>query len=124
MPRIESLKDLTRRREEAGQAARSRLGTGTTISIGMGTCGIAAGARETLDALEQELARRGIAACIATVGCVGLCAREPLLEIQQAGASRIVYSGVTAEMVPALVEEHLVHGRPVREWVLGRVPSD
>ena len=99
----------------------TRRDTSTIITVGMGTCGVAAGARETLKALQAELAKRQINATLVTVGCIGICVKEPLLDIQQAGKSRIVYANVHPDMVPRLVEEHLIKGQPVKEWVIGRM---
>ena len=62
----------------------------------MGTCGIAAGARETMQAIQQELAKRQIQAHVGTVGCIGMCAKEPLVDIQQAGKSHILYANIAA----------------------------
>ena len=101
-----------------------RRETSTVITVGMGTCGIAAGARETLQAIEEELNKRQIDATVVTAGCIGVCVREPLVDIQQAGQSRIVYANVQPAMVPRLIEEHVIKGQPVREWVVGRMPSD
>ncbi|MEJ5197471.1 MAG: (2Fe-2S) ferredoxin domain-containing protein [Anaerolineae bacterium] len=122
--RIASIEDLQRVSEEAKREIAARRATGTTIYVGMGTCGIAAGARATLDALIAELARRGIEAQIETVGCIGICVKEPLVDIQQAGKPRITYGNVTPQMVPRIVEEHLIKGTPVKQWVVGRLVSD
>jgi (2Fe-2S) ferredoxin len=124
MPKLGSLQELTRARESAKASLATRARTGTIIRVGMGTCGIAAGARETWNALEQELARAGISAYIGSVGCIGMCAREPLVEIQQAGRARILYGNVNADMVPRLVQEHLIKGEPVKEWVICRLTRD
>lgn len=122
--RIANIEDLRRVSEEAKHEIAARRATGTTIYVGMGTCGIAAGARATLDALTAELARRGIEAQIETVGCIGICVKEPLVDIQQAGKPRITYGNVTPQMVPRIVEEHLIKGTPVKQWVVGRLVSD
>jgi (2Fe-2S) ferredoxin len=124
MPRIETLKDLTRLRDEVQRTRTLRLRTGTTLYIGMGTCGVAAGAADTLRAIEAELKRRKIEAQVEPVGCIGMCVREPLVDIQQAGRPRVTYANILAEMVPRLIEEHLVQGRPVKEWVVGRLPTE
>ena len=124
MPTIKSIEDLKRIREQAQQDFKIRLETNTKIIVGMGTCGIAAGARETLQAIRDELAKRQIDADVVTAGCIGVCVREPLVDIQQAGQSRIVYANVQPAMVPRLIEEHVIKGQPVREWVVGRMPSD
>jgi (2Fe-2S) ferredoxin len=87
----------------------------------MGTCGIAAGARETMQAILQELQQRQIEAHVTTVGCIGMCASEPLVDIEQADGARITYGCVRPDMVPHLIEEHLINGRVVTEWVVGRL---
>ena len=115
MAKLKTLEDLKRIREEAQQTLKIRLDTGTTITVGMGTCGIAAGARDTMRAIMDELATRGIDAHIATVGCIGMCAREPLVDIQQANQPRVTYGNVLPAMVPRLIEEHLIKG------VVGRI---
>jgi len=124
MPAIKSLEALRQLCEEVKQTERARRETSTVITVGMGTCGIAAGARETLQAIEEELAKRQIEATVVTAGCIGVCVREPLVDIQQAGQSRIVYANVHPVMVPRLIEEHVTKGQPVKEWVVGRMPSD
>lgn len=124
MPKLKSLQDLTRVREEAKAALRLRVQTGTSVYIGMGTCGIAAGARETMQAFQEELGKRKIEAYVGAVGCIGMCVKEPLIDIQQAGGPHILYANVQPEMVPRLIEEHLVQGRPVKEWVICRMPNE
>ena len=121
MPKIKSLEDLKRVREEAQRDLKVRKDTGTRIIVGMGTCGIAAGARETMHAIMEELEKRAIEANVTTVGCVGQCAQEPLVDIEQAGNQRITYGKVLPDMVPRLIDEHLKNGRIVDEWVVGRV---
>ncbi|MDH7487886.1 MAG: (2Fe-2S) ferredoxin domain-containing protein [Anaerolineae bacterium] len=123
MPKIKSLEELKKIREEAQKDLRVRTETSTRIIIGMGTCGIAAGARDVMHAILNELARRDIEAHVETVGCIGMCAKEPLVDIEQAGKPRVTYANVTPDMVPRLIEEHLVKGRVVQEWALGRLDS-
>ena len=100
---------------------RTADATSTRIIIGMGTCGIAAGARETMDAIKRELEQRHIGATVSMVGCIGICVKEPLVDIQQAGKPRVTYGNLVADRVPRLIEEHLIQGRPVREWAIGRM---
>jgi NADP-reducing hydrogenase subunit HndB len=123
MPKLKSLDDLKRVRDEAQQALKTRLDTGTTIIVGMGTCGIAAGARDTMHAILTELAARNIDAHVTTVGCIGQCVKEPLVDIEQAGQPRITYANVRPDMVSRLIEEHLINNRPVEEWVIGRLET-
>ena len=124
MPKLKSLDQLRRLREQAQRELSIRQQTTTKITVGMGTCGIAAGARETMQAILEELKDRDIEAHVATVGCIGMCSKEPLVDIEQAGKPRITYANVHPNMVPRLIEEHLVNGRVVDAWAFGRVPLD
>jgi NADP-reducing hydrogenase subunit HndB len=124
MPKLKSLDDLRRLREQVSEEISTRKETGTTIIVGMGTCGIAAGARETMRTILNELRERDIDAHVATVGCIGMCASEPLVDIEQAGKPRITYGNITGDKVPRLIEEHLVNGNIVEEWVFGRLRTD
>jgi len=124
MPKVKSIADLQKIREQAQQDIKVRTETGTRIIVGMGTCGIAAGARETMHAILAELKKQEIDAHVTTVGCIGMCSKEPLVDIEQAGQPRITYCNVHPDMVPRLVDEHLLKGQVVQEWSLGRVPSE
>ncbi|MCC7146854.1 MAG: (2Fe-2S) ferredoxin domain-containing protein [Phycisphaeraceae bacterium] len=123
MPKLNHVEDLLRLQEQKRQALKVAADTGTVIYIGMGTCGIAAGARETMAAIQEELAKRKIQAKVGIVGCIGMCVKEPLVDIQQAGKPRITYANVLPEMVPRLIEEHVMNAKPIREWVIGRMPN-
>jgi len=124
MPRLKTIEDLQKIREQAQKDIRVRTETGTRIIVGMGTCGIAAGARETMHSILQELNNRGIDAHVTTVGCIGMCSKEPLVDVEQAGKPRITYCNVHPDMVPRLVEEHLLKGEVVQEWAMGRLPAE
>jgi (2Fe-2S) ferredoxin len=124
MGRLNSLEDLARLRDTVKESWRTTLETGTAIFIGTGTCGTAAGARETLEAIQNELARRQIQAYVGTVGCIGMCAKEPLVDIQQGGKSHVLYANILPDMVPRLIEQHLLKGEPVKEWVICRMAGE
>ena len=123
MPKLKSLDELRKLRQEVQKEITTRTQTGTTITVGLGTCGIAAGARETMQAILEELRKRHIDAHVTTVGCIGMCSREPLVDIEQAGKPRITYVNIMADQVPRLIEEHLIKGNVVEEWILGRVAT-
>jgi NADP-reducing hydrogenase subunit HndB len=87
----------------------------------MGTCGIAAGAREVMQAVLAELDKRGLKdGSVETTGCIGMCQQEPLLDIIRPGEPRITYGNLSAADVPRIVAEHLVTGNVVEEKVIGR----
>ena len=129
MNKLASIQDLPPLREKFQQALAARAKAGAVIYVGMGTCGIAAGARETFQAIEQKIAKHKLAAQVVSVGCIGMCAKEPLVDIQLNGGSHVLYANVQPDMVARLVEEHVANRRPVREWVIcrmadGEAPSD
>jgi NADP-reducing hydrogenase subunit HndB len=121
MPKLKSLEELQKLRQQLQGDFKARTETSTTITVGMGTCGIAAGARETMHAILAELEARSIDAHVTTVGCIGMCSKEPLVDIQQGDEPRITYGNITSDLVPRLIEEHLIQGNVVEEWVVGRV---
>lgn len=123
MPKVRSMEELRRLKDEAQRGIKVRLDTSTKITIGMGTCGIAAGAREVMHAVLDELQKRDIQAHVTTVGCIGMCVREPLVDIEQAGGPRITYGNVKPAMVPRLIEDHLIKGQIVEDWVVARSGS-
>jgi NADH-quinone oxidoreductase subunit F len=94
------------------------------ILVGAATCGRAAGALATLDAIRAELVRQGLDAQIETVGCIGLCYQEPLVDIIRPGGPRICYGKVTQERVPHLIETVLVKGEELEDMALGTVSGD
>jgi NADH-quinone oxidoreductase subunit F len=87
------------------------------ILIGTGTCGISAGAGEVLRVLKSEIAKYGLAIPVKETGCMGMCYREVLLEIRDNGSSRI-YGEVTPERVIKIIEQDLISGSPVEEWIV------
>ncbi len=123
MPKIGSIEELRALKDRAQKDIKVRLSSGTRITVGLGTCGIAAGARETMRAILDELAQRGIDANVNTVGCIGMCFNEPLVDIEQAGSPRITYGNVSPDRVHRIIEEHIVGGRVVEEWVVGRLDT-
>jgi NADP-reducing hydrogenase subunit HndB len=90
MPKLNSPEELERFREEVQGELQTRLESGATITVGVATCGIAAGAQGTRRAILEELDKREIDAHVALVGCIGMCAKEPLVDVRlpgQRGAS-------------------------------------
>ena len=123
MPKLKSLEELQQLRKRVQKDMKVRTQSSTTITVGMGTCGISAGAREVMHAILAELDARDIDAHVTTVGCIGMCSKEPLVDIQQGDEPRVTYGNVTPAMVPRIIEEHLIGGKVVDEWVVGRIPG-
>lgn len=118
--KLKSLEELRKIKEQTLKTMQVRQDTGTKVIVGLGTCGIAAGARDTMKAILRELEANKIEANVSTVGCIGLCAQEPLVDIQQ-GGMRVTYGKVTSDKVPRIISEHLLNGKVVNEWVVGKV---
>ena len=121
MNRLASIQDLPLLREEYQQRLAARARGGAVIAVGTGTCGVAAGARDTLVAIEAKITHHHLPAHVVSVGCLGMCAKEPLVDIQLNGGSHVLYGNILPDMVPRLIEEHVINSSPVREWVICRV---
>ena len=101
-----------------------REGAPARVIVGMGTCGIAAGAGEVFDALEARLDLAGVAAPVERVGCIGMCEQEVLVDVLLPGSPRVTYGRVTPDMIPRIVDEHVMRGKPVAEWVVGEISDE
>ncbi len=124
MLKLKNVEELKKLRDDVQRAFQVRTQTSTRIIIGMGTCGIAAGAREIMHAILKELEQRKIEANVETTSCIGMCVKEPLVDIEQGGMTRVTYGNIKVDMVPRLIEEHLVKGKIVQEWVIGRLGAE
>src|SRR3989442_7292536 len=80
------------------EAERRR--TGARLAVGVGTCGLAVGAGETLEALRVEVQRRGLAWTVAAAGCNGMCWAAPIVEALRDGKPPITAARVTPAAVP------------------------
>jgi len=89
------------------------------IFIGMGTCGLASGADKVKTAIEAELAVKNIKAQIVPTGCIGYCAKEPIVDIKLPGKERVSYCEVTPKDVPAMIDSNIVKGGFYEKKVLG-----
>ena len=117
---IKSLEDLRKIKAEAKKQTETRKLNEKQVIIGMGTCGIAAGARPVLTAFLEEVAKRELKNVTVTqTGCIGVCRLEPIAEVYVPGEEKVTYVKLTPEMVPRIVSEHLVNHNPVAEYTIG-----
>jgi len=114
---VKSLEDLNKIKEEALQKREIRDASARAqISVAMGTCSIAAGARDTLQAILDTIERDAIdRVLVRQTGCIGLCKYEPIVDVQ-VGDAKVTYGNVTPERARAIVAEHVVGGKPIKEW--------
>jgi NADH-quinone oxidoreductase subunit F len=90
------------------------------VIVGMSTCGLSAGSQKTYDRFGELLAGDPGAFELASAGCIGMCYREPLVEVRE-GGSRIVYGGVTPEFADKIFNEHVKGGRVIEDQVALRM---
>jgi NADP-reducing hydrogenase subunit HndB len=117
MPTIKSVEDLKRLREEALEKRKIKTGTSSAqIIVGMGTCGIAAGARDTMKAILQEIEEKELSGILVTqTGCIGICEREPIMQVAVGDGPKTTYGKVTPEVARKIIQEHVLKGQPVLE---------
>lgn len=90
------------------------------VVVGMATCGIAAGARPVMTAFLDEISRRGLTnVTVSQTGCIGVCRLEPVAEVFVPGEEKVTYVRLRPEMVPAIVEQHLVNHSVVQDYTIG-----
>jgi len=121
MPKL-SVEDLAKISERVRKTTLLRDGAGRAkITVHMGTCGIAAGARPVMSALMQEVEKRGIQDVILTnSGCAGLCSREPMITVEIRDEAPVKYVDLTPEKAIKVLDEHVIGGNVVQEFVLAR----
>jgi NADH-quinone oxidoreductase subunit F len=88
------------------------------IRVGLASCGIAAGGRKVYDAFDMQLRASVPQAKLKQTGCMGMCYNEVLVEIMSPLNERTFYGKVTPDRVPRIIDEHLVQGKPINEWVI------
>lgn len=92
------------------------------IVVGMATCGIAAGARPVLNAISEELGKRGIAdVAVSQTGCIGICQYEPIVEVFDENGEKTTYVKMSPEKAVRVVNDHIVNGNVVTEFTIGAV---
>ena len=97
---------------------------GTRVVVGMATCGIAAGARPVMLKFLEEIQKRNLQnVTVSQTGCIGMCRLEPMLDVIMPGKEKVTYVKVTPDMVPRIVAEHIVNGRPVEEYTITAAES-
>ncbi|WP_246451863.1 (2Fe-2S) ferredoxin domain-containing protein [Alkalicella caledoniensis] len=121
MSKIKSLEDLRRLRVEQERNEITRQNTGVQVIVGMGTCGIAAGARDAMLTILEEINKRNLKVNITQTGCIGMCQHEPLIDVIIPGEDRITYGLVTKDIARKIVAEHIVNNNIVKEAVIGRI---
>lgn len=119
---IKNAEDLRRLKEEAKALTSIRAGQGVEIIVGMGTCGIAAGAREVMSAILEELSKREMVDVRVTqTGCIGMCEKEALVDVVRPGEARITYGRVKPQDITRIISSHVINGQIVEDLVVAKL---
>ena len=124
MEKIKSLGDLTKIRDKKQKELHNRIGGKADaenlvqVKVAMATCGIASGARDTMEFLEGALEKRGVEALVTQTGCMGYCYAEPTIEVTIPGKEAVVFGGVNLEKADEIIEKYIKGG----ELVDGIIP--
>jgi NADP-reducing hydrogenase subunit HndB len=117
MPTVKSLEDLKRIREEALKKQLKKTSGKTEIIVGMGTVGIAAGARETLKAILDMIEKENLEDIVVRqTGNIGLDSLEPIVQIILPGEEKVTYGKVHPEKARQIMKKHVMGGKVVKEY--------
>lgn len=123
---MKSLDELRKIKERALEMKRIKESQAqVTITVGMATCGIAAGARTSMKAILDYIREHNIEDVIVTqTGCNGMCEQEPIIDVQVKDTPKVTYGYMKADRVEKIMEQHVINGEPVEEWMLhvGKTP--
>jgi len=114
------IKDLEKISQRVRKTTLLREGAGKAkIIVHMGTCGIAAGAREIMNTLLDEFAKENIEDVILTSsGCAGLCSKEPMATVEVKDEAPVKYVDLTPKKIRKILTEHVIGGKVVSEYAL------
>jgi NADP-reducing hydrogenase subunit HndB len=123
MPKITSLADLKKRREELKNGLDIRVKAidpenVVQVKVAMATCGIASGAKTIMEFFLEQLDRRNIAAVVTQTGCMGYCYAEPTIEVKLPGQEPVVFGFVDLKRADQIIEKYIKTG----ELVDGIIP--
>jgi len=123
MNRIRSMKDLEKAKDEALQRERENAQKNRfQVRVSLGSCGIAVGAQETFEALEQLIVQKEAGGVLLKkVGCIGLCALEPVVQVIEAERPQVTYGKVTPAVAERIFQEHIGKGMILQEYVVENI---
>ncbi|WP_319269486.1 (2Fe-2S) ferredoxin domain-containing protein [uncultured Draconibacterium sp.] len=123
MTKIKTLADLRKMKEEAQSKIKLRENSANPdqvvqVKVGMATCGIASGAKETMKYFVEELEQEAIDAVVTQTGCMGYCYAEPTVEVKLPGKDPVIYGHVKKEKAREIIDSYIKRG----ELVDGIIP--
>jgi len=123
---MKSLAELNALKDEVKDSVfLKNEGNGVRIIVGMATCGIAAGAKPVLAALEEAAKSSKIAGiAVKQAGCIGICQYEPVIEIVEGGKEKVTYVKVDALKAKEIFNSHIINGKIIPEYTIGSVTAN
>ena len=120
MEKIKSLEDLKKLRQEALEKRTAKAVSGQIeVIVGMGTVGIAAGARDTLKAILDYIEKENLSdIVIRQTGNIGIDSFEPVLQVVIGEQPKVTYGRVTPDAARRIMKEHVVGGAIVKEYFI------
>jgi NADP-reducing hydrogenase subunit HndB len=120
MSTIKSLDDLKRIREEALEKRKVKSESGSIqIIVGMGTCGIAAGARDTMKTILDVIEKDNLSGVVVTqTGCIGMCEKEPIVQVVVGEQPKVTYGKVNSDVARLIMKDHISNGKIVESNVI------
>ncbi len=120
MPAIRSLEELKQVREEVLQKKQRKATPGNIqVTVAMGSCGLAAGARHTLESVLHFIETEKVSGVTVTqTGCLGLCAQEPILQVVLGDQPKVMYGKVDAQVAQRIMKQHIQNGQPLKENII------
>jgi len=117
-----TLEDLKLIKKKTASAMALRLDKPrATITVHLGTCGIAAGAREVMQALLSEVSAANLPDVrVLAAGCLGDCASEPNVTVAFEGSGPVVYQKMDPARIQQVFQRHILNGEVLNEFVLSR----
>ncbi len=120
MTPIKSLEELKLMRERALENRQVKTASGVAqVIVGMGTCGIAAGARDTMKSILKYIESNNLSGIVITqTGCIGLCEQEPIVQVVIGDAPKVTYGKVSPSVAERIIQEHVLKGKPLEDHVI------
>lgn len=120
MPKLK-VEDLAKIKEKTMKMTNLREGAGNAkVTVHMGTCGIASGARNIMSALLEEIEAQNVKdVLVTTSGCAGFCSKEPMATVELKNAAPVKYAELTPDKIKEIFNKHVLGGEIVDEYVLG-----
>ncbi len=125
MNKITSLADLKKMKDQAQSRLKMRENSDTAdtlvqIKVGMATCGIASGAKDTMNFFVEETSHQAIDAVVTQTGCMGFCYAEPTVEVTLPGKEPVVFGNVDKTKAREIIDRYIIKG----ELVDGMIPMN